>query len=204
MNIYWHGLNCLRLEGKDCTVLLDPFGPESGLKLPRSKVDIVAASSEDAAAEDVSGEPFIIDVPGEYEKMGVFIYGLPWKNDKTGKRSALFRVNMEDISFGHIGTADKPLTSEAMEMLEGVDVLCLPVGNEEGLSVKDAVDIVNDVEPRIVIPMDYAASGVKLKRKGPEAFLKELGLKPETVDKLKLAKKDLPVDQRLVYLIERT
>lgn len=203
MNIYWHGLNCLRLEGKDCTVLLDPYGSDTGLKLPRSKVDVVAISSDDASAEDVSGEPFVVDIPGEYERLGAFVYGLPWKNEKTGKRATLFRVNLEDISIGHIAAADKPLTSDVLETLEGVDVLCLPVGND-ALSVKDAADIVNDIEPRIVIPMDYDTSGLKLKRKGPEAFLKEIGAKAESVDKLKLTKKDLPVDQRMVYLIERS
>lgn len=189
----WHGESCVRFEGKECAVLVDPFASGSGLKLPRSKVDIVAASSEDMAPEDVSGEPFIVDVPGEYEKQGAFVYGLPWKQQKSGKSVVLFRINLEDISIAHLGSLDRPLTPEALETLEGVDVLCLPAGNDV-LSAKDAAEVVNQIEPRIVVPLG----------KKPEALLKEIGAKAETVDKLKLTKKDLPADKRLVYLLERT
>lgn len=195
MQITWHGLNCLRLESKDTAVLTDPFSDEAGLKLPRSKVDIVTASTENLATENVSGEPFIIDVPGEYEKGGVFVYGLPWKNTKTGDKGVLYRINIEDISIGHIAAADKPLTQDVLETLEGIDVLCVPVGNTD-LSAKDAVEIINQVEPRIVILMGYDGK--------PDAFLKEMGAKAETVDKLKLIKKDLPTDDRRVYMIERS
>ncbi len=195
MQITWHGLDCLRLEGKDTAVLTDPFGDDSGLKLPRSKVDIVAASNENLATDDVAGEPFVIDVPGEYEKGGVFVYGLPWKNAKTGDKSTLYRINIEDISIGFLAAADKPLTPEVLETLEGVDVLCVPADNKE-LSAKDAAEIINQVEPRIVIIMGHDSK--------PVTLLKELGAKAESVDKLKLVKKDLPTDDRKVYLIERS
>lgn len=193
MQITWHGLNCLRLEGKEAALLTDPFTEKSGLKLPRSKTDIVTVSGEGLAADDVSGEPFIIDVPGEYEKMGVFVYGLPWKQSKSESKSVLFRVNMDDISFAHIAAADKPLTPDVLETLEGVDVLCLPT-EETALSPKDAAEIINQIEPRVVVLM-----GDK-----PQALLKEAGAKAETVDKLKLIKKDLPTDDRRFYIIERS
>lgn len=204
MQITWHGLNCVRLEGKDCTVLLDPFGDDSGLKLPRSKVDIVTLSNEDLSADDVGGEPFVIDIPGEYEKSGVFVYGVPWTKEKSEGRGVLYRVNMEDLSFGHIAALDRVVPNAALETLEGVDVLFLPVGDPNQLSVKDAVEIINRIEPRIVVPVNYAIKGLKVKLNGPEAFLKELGQKAESVDKLKLTKKDLPTDTRPVYLIEPT
>ncbi len=203
MQITWHGLNCLRLESKDVSVLIDPFNDDSGYKLPRAKVDIVVAHMQDSVPPEVGGEPFVIDVPGEYEKQGVFVYGAPTKLEKTKDRATMFRINIEDLSIGHIGAADKPLTPEALEILEGVDILCIPVGND-ALSAKDAVEIISQVEPRIVIPMDYHTKGLNEKRQGPETFLKELGSKSETVDKLKITKKDLPTDDRRVYLIERS
>lgn len=204
MQITWHGFQCVRLQGKDVTVVMDPFGPESGLKLPRLQADIVTLSQEDLDPEQVSGEPFVVEVPGEYEVKGAFIYGLPWKRSADGAKSVLYRVQLEDLSIGHIGSIDAIPSGDVLETLEGVDVLIISVGDESVLPAKVAAEIVNIIEPRIVLPVNYQVDGVKAKRSGPEAFLKEMGIKPETVDKLKLTKKDLPANERRVYLLERT
>lgn len=202
MQVIWHGLNCIRLEGKDVSIVLDPFSDDSGLKLSRAKADIVVLSADDGLdANAVGGEPFVIETPGEYEIRGAFIYGLPWKKEKSEGRGVLYRVNFEDLSFGHIAALDRVVPNAALEILEGVDVLFLPVGDPAQLSVKDAVEIISRIEPRVVVPMNYLTDGVKAKLQGAEPFLKELGMKSETVDKLKLVKKDLPTNDRKVYLI---
>lgn len=182
---------------------MDPFGEDSGLKLPRSKVDIVTLSNEALSADDIGGEPFVIDVPGEYEAKGAFIYGMQHKT-KDGQQVVIYRVNLEDISIGHVAGLDSTPSGDLLEMLEGVDVLFVPSGGDLGVTPALAAELVNTIEPRIVVPVDYHVSGSKAKRSGPEAILKELGAKPETVDKLKLVKKDLPTDDRRVYLIEQS
>jgi L-ascorbate metabolism protein UlaG (beta-lactamase superfamily) len=183
---------------------MDPFGPDGGLKMSKAQADIVTISQEDMDPGQVAGEPFVVDVPGEYEVKGAFIYGLPWKRTKDDAKSVLYRVQLEDLSIGHVGSIDGTPTGDVLETLEGVDILIVPVGDEELLPAKVAAEIVNIIEPRIVIPVQYHVDGVKTKLAGPEAFLKELGIKPETVDKLKIIKKDLPTNERKVYLIERT
>jgi L-ascorbate metabolism protein UlaG (beta-lactamase superfamily) len=202
MQVIWHGLNCIRLEGKDVNIVLDPFSDDSGLKLSRAKADIVTLSADEGLdADAVGGEPFVIELPGEYEIKGAFIYGVPWKKEKGQGSGVLYRVNFEDISFGHIAALDRVVPNAALETLEGVDVLFLPVGDPKQLSPKDAAEIVSRIEPRVVVPMNYAMKGLKSDLQGAEAFIKELGMKAESVDKLKLIKKDLPADDRRVYLI---
>lgn len=181
---------------------MDPFNEDSGLKLSRAQADIVTLSTEEGLdAGAVGGSPFVIDLPGEYEIKGAFIYGVPWKKEKSAGAGVLFRVNFEEMSFGHVAALDRVVPNAALEILEGVDVLFIPVGDPEQLSTKNAVEIISRIEPRIVVPVYYATKGVKAKLQGPEAFLKELGMKSETLDKLKLQKKDLPTDDRKVYLI---
>lgn len=202
MQVIWHGLNCIRLEGKEVSIVFDPYSANSGLKLSKAQADIVTLSVDEGLdAEAVGGEPFVIELPGEYEVKGAFIYGVPWKKEKEEGTGVLYRINVEDMSFGHIAPLDRVVPNAALETLEGVDVLFLPVGDPKQLSVKDAVEIISRIEPRIVVPMNYAMKGVKAKLEGPDAFLKELGMKAETVDKLKLQKKDLPADDRKIYLI---
>ena len=200
MQVIWHGLNCIRLEGKDVSIVMDPFGADAG-KLPKTQTDIVTLSNEDLDPEVVGGEPFVIDVPGEYEIKGAFIYGIPWRKEKVEGKSVLYRVNFEDLSFGHLAGLDRVVPNAALETLEDVDVLFVPVGDPEQLSAKDAAEIISRIEPRVIVLMNYAAEGIKAKLTGPEAFIKELGVKPESVDKLKLIKKDLPTEDRKVYLL---
>ena len=199
MQISWHGLGCIRLQGKEVTIIMDPFAEKAGLKLPSFKADIVTLSSEDATDKKVSGQPFVIDIPGEYEMKGVFIYALPWRKQKSEENGLLFRVNIDNISIAHLGALDRVVPNVALEILEGCDILLLPVGDPNLLSPKDAVEVISRIEPRIVIPIVYKSKGVKITLQGPEAFYKELGATPEKVDKLKIQKKDLPVEERKVY-----
>jgi len=144
----------------------------------------------------------MIETPGEYEVKEAFIYGLPWRKEKSDGQSVLYRLNLEEISIAHLGGLDRVIPNQALEIFEGCDVVILPVGNAELLSAKEAVEVIARIEPRIIIPVDYDVKGLKVKREKPDAFLKELGLKAESVDKLKITSKDLPVDERKLYMIE--
>jgi L-ascorbate metabolism protein UlaG (beta-lactamase superfamily) len=79
----------------------------------------------------------------------------------------------------------------------------LPVGDKDSvLNYKEAVNVINQVEPKIIIPMYYKTSGIKIDLDGPEKFLKEVGIKPEKVEKVKIVSKELPEDESKLFLIE--
>ena len=83
----------------------------------------------------------------------------------------------------------------------GTDILLIPVGGTYTINAKTAVEIVSQIEPRIIIPMHYALPGLKVKLDGVDKFIKEMGLKPTYEDKLKITKKELPQeDVELVIL----
>ena len=68
-------------------------------------------------------------------------------------------------------------------------------------NLEKAVEVVNLIEPRIVIPMHYKIEGLNLDIKGADEFIKEMGLKAEKIDVLKIDKKSLPQEEtRLVVL----
>lgn len=202
MQITWHGLNCIRIQGKDATIIIDPYKDKEGIKLPRWQTDIVAVSSDDMDSSNGGKEAFLIENPGEYEIKGVFVYGLPWKKEKTKGTSVLYRINLEDISIGHLGGIDRVVPNVALEILEGVDILCLPIGDPELLSAKDAVEIIARIEPRIIIPLSFAEKGFKKKLEKADAFYKELGKRPEVLNQLKIVRKDLPETEQLLYQLE--
>ena len=85
--------------------------------------------------------------------------------------------------------------------MEGIDVLLIPVGGKYTLDAKKAVEVISQIEPRIIIPMHYKVDGLVADIDGVDKFVKELGITPTYEEKLKISKKDLPSeDMELVIL----
>lgn len=203
MTITWFGHACFRLETKGGSVLIDPFGKETGLKPPRIKDDIVLVTHHHFDHDNTSEanpEAFIIDGPGEYEKQGVSVRGIPSFHDKTnGKErgsNTIYVVKAEEVAVCHLGDlGQEKLEESQVEEIGDVDILMIPVGGTYTIDHKEAVGVIGQIEPKIVIPMHYKIKDLKVDISGPDKFLKEIGLTPEKVDKLKIAKKNLPVDE---------
>lgn len=91
-----------------------------------------------------------------------------------------------------------------MEAVGNVNILTLPVGNKYSLGPKEAVKVVNDIEPQIVIPMHYFFEGINKEYFDGllpvDNFLSEMGLPVEKLPKLSLKLADLTEDQKVVLL----
>lgn len=200
MHLSWLGLSSFKMETKDAVLVMDPYGPKVSNKPLRAKADIVTVSrfgdSIHGHIDAIQGEPFVIDHPGEFELKGIFIQGaeVPLKDEK--KSSTIFWMDVEGMRIAHLGNLETVPDTKVMEKMDGmeVDVLMVPVGGV-GLELKQIIKVVNDIEPRIVIPMHYAQDGVNVGTKlAPvSGFLKEMGasgVKP--IDRMLFKKKDLP------------
>lgn len=213
MLISWLGHSAFKLQGKSpsdtVTIITDPFSPEKvGLKLPRLEADIVTISHDhddhnNSAA--VKGEPHLITGTGEYEIKGVFIEGVfSYHDDKKGAErgtNIMYRYEIEDLSVTHLGDLGTELDNKQLESLEGTDILLVPVGGVYTINAATAVKVINQIEPRIVIPMHYNVSGLKFKLDPLENFLKAMGVKPRQEEKLKIVKKDLPQETMEVVVL---
>ncbi len=213
MIITWHGLSCFELTTKtahgDVTVVIDPYAADLGLR-QRSLTAQLVLSSHDAddanAISAVEGKPFVIRAPGEFEAKGVFAYGVdvPLKGDGKKKTPhTIYRLESEDMYLAHLGALDRELTNTELEQLKNIDILMVPVGGGRVMNPKLAADVVNQIEPRVVIPMTYAVDGLKESLAPATDFLKALGAKPEAVSKYKILKKDLPQEDMQVVLLSR-
>jgi len=214
MTITWLGQSCFKIQGSDVTLITDPYNAEVGFKLPRLTADIVTVSHDHfdhnnaAGVSGENGAPFLIASPGEYEIKGVFVYGIPFWHDKSeGKdrgQTVAYRIEMEGISVAHLGDLGHTLSEEQVAQLDGVDILLIPVGGKWTIGASEAVEIINEIEPRIVIPMHYKIPGLKTDVEPVDKFLKEMGAsKAERLPKLKIAKKDLPQEETKLILLEK-
>ena len=212
MIITWQGHSCFKIQDKigpeGVTVVTDPYGKNTGLKVPNFEADIVTISHDHDDHNNASalrGNPFVIDCAGEYDFKGVLIEGIDsyHDNQKGTERGGniIYRLEVDDVSIAHLGDLGGPLDSTQLEKLVGTDILLIPVGGKYTLDAKMAVEVISQIEPRIVIPMHYKTPDLKMDIDPVDKFVKELGLKPTYEEKLKISKKDLPQeDMELVIL----
>ena len=116
----------------------------------------------------------------------------------------MYRFEIGDMSFAHLGDLGHELSDAQLDRLEDVDVLFLPVGGA-GVTIgaKQATDIVSRVEPRIVIPMHFRLPEFKETLEPVDKFIRELGAPKETAEKLKISKKDLIQEETKVIVLSR-
>lgn len=212
MIITWQGQSCFKIQDKQgpegVTVVTDPFDKTIGLKVPNFEADIVTVShghNDHNNAKALRGSPFIIDSAGEYDVKGAMIEGIESYHDtkEGGERgkNIIYRIEIDDIAVVHLGDLGHILDNKQLERLEGTDILLIPIGGIYTLDAKKAVEVVSQIEPRIVIPMHYKVKGLKADIEGVDKFIKEMGLKPTEEEKLKISKKDLPQeDMELVVM----
>jgi len=212
MYISWLGQSCFKIQDKTTpdgiTIVTDPFDKSIGLKVPNFEADIVTVSHDHHDHNNVSalrGNPFIINSAGEYDRKGVMIEGVEsYHDDKQGTKlgkNIIYRIEIDDITIVHLGDLGQILDNKQLEKIGGADILLVPVGGTYTLDAKNAVEVVSQIEPRIVIPMHYKTKNLKISLDGADKFIKELGLKPTIEEKLKISKKDLPAeDMELVIL----
>ena len=210
MYITWHGQACFKIQGKEAIIITDPYENKIGLNMPRLNGTIVTVSHDHYDHNNItaiSGDPFVISTPGEYEVKGVFIQGLTsWHDDKEGAdrgKNTIFIFETEEIKIAHLGDLGTTLSDQQLEKLEGVDILLIPVGGTYTIDGKQAATVVSQIEPRIVIPMHYKITGLNIKLQGAEPFCNEMGVKKNSIeDKLKITKKDLPAEETKVILLK--
>lgn len=216
MQIFWKGQACFSVvisqsKQEQVRLVIDPFDESIGFKLPAMEADIVLVSHEHPDhnnVKGVGGNPFVASLPGEYEVKDIFIKGIPSFHDNSqGKergQNTIFTIAAEDMRLCHLGDlGQKELSSEQIDQIGEVDVLFIPVGGLYTIDAKEAAAIVNQIEPKIVIPMHYALPKLKFKLSEVEQFLKVMGEKNgEPEQKLLVKAKDLSTDKVRVVVLK--
>ncbi len=149
--------------------------------------------------------PFVISGPGDYEVKDVFVKGMMSNASISGKNfiNTIYSFTLDNIKVAFLGAlADSEISKEAQEVIDSPDILFIPIGGKNVskevslLDAKSAAKLALLFEPKLIIPMSYDDSSLKM-------FLKELGEdKAEVVDKLTLKLKDLDGKEGEVIILK--
>ena len=211
MDITWLGHGAVRVRSGSTALIMDPFSDDTGLRLPpqQSQAQVVTISGDDrnvSAVENVTGEPkpVVINGPGEYEASGFRIKGIRTPRYAAEGETAwntIYVVELEGMVLANLGDPARLLAAREIEDLASPSVLIIAVGSKTGYSPADAVEMVNSIEPKIVIPVLYAHPGNRtdLRELGP--FLSELGAKPgEPLNRANITRSNLPEETAVTLL----
>ena len=204
----WFGHNCFRIRAREATVLTDPVDRSTGYAMAKQTADVVTISHEHAGhinLNAVKPEFQVIRGPGEYEIHDIFVTGIrTYHDDANGKErgyNTVYLIELEGIVVCHLGDLGHALTEEQAEAMSNVDVLLVAAGGGDVLDPAKAAELIGQLEPKVVIPMQYATPLGDAKLGSLETFCKELGVAvPTPEDKLVLRHSDLGETMRLVAL----
>jgi len=91
LSVRWLGHTCFLFTGNGLRVLVNPFrtlGCTAGYRSPQVEADLVLVSSQlldEAAVEEVAGNPRVLSEPGVYQFKGLEVEGIPIDHDRVGE-----------------------------------------------------------------------------------------------------------------------
>ena len=212
MKIEYLGHSSFKITHKGGVVITDPFSPSYvGLPFKKTEANLLLSShahEDHNYLENITGEPFVISAPGEYEVGGVKVRGFSsFHDDKEGKergRNTIYTFEVEGVTFCHLGDLGHSLSEATAEELPDLGVLFVPVGGIFTIDASTASKVVAQLEPSYIIPMHYRVEGMSkgFSELAPvKTFLEEMGVEDqEEVAKLEVSSTALPEEPQVVVL----
>lgn len=191
-DIEYKGGNTVVISTKKATLVTDPKQSLVGLK------DLVIPGAIELATEprfalNSAKARLRIEGPGEYEISDFSIRGRAATRhlDTAADEpiATIYRIEVGDVRIALLGNVADKLSEDQLEDLGVVDMLIVPVGGSGyTLDATGASSLVRQIDPKVVIPVHYADSGLKYEvtQGDLETFVKELGAPIETVSKYKV------------------
>jgi L-ascorbate metabolism protein UlaG (beta-lactamase superfamily) len=161
---YWvQSCFSMAVEG-GVSVVIDPYTPS-----PTIEPDVVMVTHEHPDHNNVEGVPGTFEVirpadgVGEHQVAGITFTVVPTFHDDAGGSlrgpNNVFAWEMEGIRFAHLGDLGHLLTDEQIAQIGAVDVLMIPTGGTATIDGPTAVQVVQQLSAKLIIPMHYQLFG---------------------------------------------
>jgi len=214
VTIQYYGQSCfLVTDSKGTRVAIDPFGEGLGYQVPSLAAEVCLITHEHfdhSNTAAVVGNPEIIRTEGQHTAKGIPTLGITAPHHEPGKNTergdvVIYRWVMDGVALVHCGDLGAPLNVDQIAALAQVDILLVPVGGHYTIDAGQAVQVVDDLKPQIVIPMHYRteASAQRMSVLAPiDTFLQTIPsawvvARPQgnslTIPKSELVRKDAPI-----------
>jgi L-ascorbate metabolism protein UlaG (beta-lactamase superfamily) len=179
MRVEWYGQSAFRLDGRsesggEASVFIDPFADMSGLSsrgiqfdyppIAGVQADLLLVTHEHAdhnGVQAIGGAPAVLrSTAGRLDSpLGEVLAVASEHDEQAGTArgpNTIFVFALDGLRVCHFGDfGQSALRPEQAEALGAVDLLILPVGGGPTIGAQGALEIVERLRPRWVVPMHY-------------------------------------------------
>ncbi len=166
MKVKWLGHAAFLITSDEGTkIITDPYQPGMfGLNYGKIEetADIVVVSHDHPDhnhVQSVPGNPQVVKGSGTHKVKGIEFKGTPSYHDESnGKERGpndIFCFMVNGIRICHMGDLGHTLSDRQMADIGEVDVLFIPVAGTYTVDATTAKKVVDQVRPRVVIPMHF-------------------------------------------------
>ncbi len=204
MDIQFYGANCVTIATKQIRLVFDDNLESLGAKSIVREGDVCLFTS---AHEPVAKAKMTIDLPGEYEISGISIHGMQARahiDGETERNAVMYKITAGDVRILVTGHIYPKLSEAKLEDIGLADIMIVPVGgNGYTLDPTGALQVVKQVEPKIVVPTHYddSALNFEVPQQTLEDVLKNIGMEPkDTLKKLQFKPAEATDTTQLIIL----
>lgn len=207
--VEWLGHCSFRLiSGDGIRILIDPFDDTIGYKVPPYDCNILLISHHhyDSAARHLVPPGYSsADSKGTTLAGGVQITALPWWHDeRQGKDFGsvlIFLFELDGLKCGYLSHIGSVPRRWMLEQLGGLDLCFLPVGGIFALGPRDAKYIVEEIKPRLIVPMHYQTRALSFSLLPLSEFTKLMPeIREESAWRVEVRKDDLPENPTVLLM----
>lgn len=214
MKIKWYGHSAFLITSdQGIKVILDPYEAGAyGGQLSYGKIvdqaDIVLTSHDHADHNDTKslrGSPQVISGSGSKTVKGISLKGIATYHDPSkGKErgvNTIFNLLVDGIQVCHLGDLGHVLSDKEVKEVGPVDILLIPVGGYFTIDDKEATRVVEQISPKVVIPMHFKTEKCGFPIAPVEDFLKgKSAVKRVAQSEIAYNKASLPEKMEIVVL----
>jgi L-ascorbate metabolism protein UlaG (beta-lactamase superfamily) len=214
MKIKWNGHASFTITASNGTVIVsDPyepgcFGGGIGYSAVDDRADVVLVSHDHADhnfVKSLKGSPAVLRKSGSVKGIE-FVSVEAAHDDKAGKErgaNTLFVFTVDGIRIGFMGDLGHILSPQQLKALGPIDLLLLPVGGVFTVDPQAASKLIDQIKPRLVIPMHYKTPKCGFPLASVDDFAKtQTRVKKTGQSELQLSPTDLPAAGPEVWIMD--
>ena len=159
MKLTWLGHSCMKLETGGYTVILDPYsaGSVPGLRPLKEEADLVLCSHGHG---DHSAEGEIKKISGRTNPFDIQFIDT-WHDPEKGALRGTNKITVlmgEGLKIIHMGDIGCYPEEDQYRLMEGADVLMIPVGGYYTVPPEQAKEIADRIGAAVTIPMHFSGA----------------------------------------------
>ena len=172
VEIRWFGHSFFQITSSGGTkIITDPFGA-MGYPMPEVWPHVVTVGREHGNHNNVDlaqGSPIVLRglKEGTFEwndvrltVRDVLIYNVPihqrgYMDFEASLKGAAFVFEVDGMCILHAGDISQPFNEDQLQLVGHIDVLLVPIGGRYTAGPQEAQEIIQQLRPKIVVPMHY-------------------------------------------------